>query len=111
MAITPKEAWSRLFEGEYTVQEAAWAADVSIADAAHALETLYRGARDSGRAPPRWDAKRGTHVYFVPLNVAKGPWQAKDPNWEGHARKAAYAKAKDMDFVRPQVSFPEGGVK
>lgn len=93
---TPKQVWSELYEGEYTVQEAAWAADVSILDAAHALEALYSGARASGRAPPRWDAARGTHVYFVPLSVAKGPWQAKDPNWEGHARREACLKENGL---------------
>jgi hypothetical protein len=86
MSATPREVWSRLYEGEYTVQEAAWAADVSIIDAAHALETLY--AKSCLR--PRWDADRLAHVYRVPLHLAKGPWQAKDPNWEGHARAAAY---------------------
>jgi len=91
MSVTPREVWSRLYEGEYTVQEAAWAADVSIADAAHALETLYAEARrrEPACARPRWDAEKGAHVYRVPLHVAKGPWQARDPNWEGHARRSA----------------------
>lgn len=70
MSATPKEVWSRLRAGEYTVQEAAWAADVSVLDAAHALETLYSGALKSGRATPRWDAARGTHIYRVPMHVA-----------------------------------------
>lgn len=94
MSATPKEVWSRLYEGTYSIEEVAKEAGVSLAEARHAMNVLYIGAMESGRATPRWSKERGAHLYQIPLHVAKGPWQARDPNWAGHARAAAYAKER-----------------